>query len=451
MKTYVMTFFMLLLSGPIIEAAPTHSCSKVILDQRGLGAVKDTDCTLTDARDFAMLWLLELRRGAFRSERALDQLEFLLSYAESSATSSRHLEKNTFTDKFFEAFSDELQKLAEGLKSETDAALKDLEKKSSPDAALGHKKRVEGMATRLKSILGQNNTLVAFLESKPDNESHATKLLTALASSSGSVSVEIDKATATRLSEAKVAAANLETEYAKASTREAMNEVDLKHRQPFRQKLKESVLFCRAASEDCTATIDELREKDALAYQQKLATTSTAVERGDVGIAPGLLYLIGWSSAAFKGKNNAKPYISSAYLNEYGGIQPRENLTRISRFFPSITGYYVCSDPFWLGISAGINEGKNNNGNGFAVALGASGGFKISKSAHFGLFFGMIHDPSIRTYAQWLDPTYGGVVLRTAVPNFADTFGQTFAGREIPTVGIAGQYTAIGVVFSVTL
>lgn len=159
------------------------------------------------------------------------------------------------------------------------------------------------------------------------------------------------------------------------------------------------------------------------------------------GIAPGMMYLYGKAPRGSR-------YISGAFVNELGVVQARDDLTRISRVFPSFTGMYLPTRHLYIGGTVGFSDGKNNNGgSGFALALGLSAGIRLFGNTHFGVFAGMIHDPTIRTYAPFLEE---GIPI-SLISQYLPSGATLLTGRDVPTRGVAGYYRSYGVALSIAV
>lgn len=192
-----------------------------------------------------------------------------------------------------------------------------------------------------------------------------------------------------------------------------------------------------------TLVIEIPNEIEARRSEIERGVLGRGTNSGRVGIAPGIAYLI------CEGKSR---YISGAYVNELGIIAAREKLQNVSRVFPTITGYirpaYIEYDWLYIGGTVGFNEGVNNNGSGFAIALGGTVGFLIGDSTHFGLFGGVVHDPSIRRL-EYLSLGSSIELTRVLYPGSSAT--ALAIGQDIPTVQEAGRYAAYGFVFSIAI
>lgn len=183
-------------------------------------------------------------------------------------------------------------------------------------------------------------------------------------------------------------------------------------------------------------------------WRNGLLETDSVGEASNWSIVPGIGYYIGFGS---------RNYISKAIVDAFGVVTVTERRQQITRLFPTINALYrpdlvknwrCLPSNFALGFSLGVNEGVNNEGNGFALAMGFLFGVATT-AGHFGLFIGNIADPSVKKLPRYLrEGRFYPTLLdgsRTSGLSDALVLNQ---GIDIPLESVSANYLTLGFSYS---
>jgi hypothetical protein len=139
-------------------------------------------------------------------------------------------------------------------------------------------------------------------------------------------------------------------------------------------------------------------------------------------------------------------------------VSVTERRHQVTRLFPTLSALYrpergpdsILWKNFAWGFTIGINEGADNEGNGFALAMGLTIG-AATPYGHFGVFLGTIADPSVRRLPSYIkDGQYYPTFLTAdRVTGLANALALN-QGIEIPLESASANYGTVGFVYSVT-